>query len=362
MTLAIRSLATARPTFSIEQEEAARVAASYGQADPQERRLVPILYRRTRVRTRGSVLLESDGNGGVRQSFFPPAVDRSDRGPGTAARMQRYAAEAGPLALDAARAALEQAGSDPSEITQQVTVSCTGFLAPGIDLALIERLGLSRVAGRTHVGFMGCHGALNGLRVADGLLGADPAGQVLLTALELCSLHYQYGWDPDRVVANALFADGAAAIVAARQPRDGDEWQLLASGSCVFPDSADTMTWRIGDHGFEMSLSPRVPDLILTHLKPWLSTWLAQRGYRIEAIGSWAIHPGGPRIVDSAAESLGLPDEAVAVSRAILAEHGNMSSPTILFILQRLQQLAAPLPCVALAFGPGLAAEVALFD
>jgi predicted naringenin-chalcone synthase len=121
------------------------------------------------------------------------------------------------------------------------------------------------------------------------------------------------------------------------------------------------MTWRIGDHGFEMTLSPRVPHLIGHHLRPWLARWLKRHNLTIDQIGSWAIHPGGPRIIHSVVQSLNLPPQAAHASNQILAEYGNMSSATVLFVVERLQQRSAPLPCVALAFGPGLVAEATLF-
>jgi predicted naringenin-chalcone synthase len=208
---------------------------------------------------------------------------------------------------------------------------------------------------------MGCHGVLNALRVADAFVAGDPTAGVLLASVELCSLHYQYGTDPQKLVANALFADGAAALVARRVERDDrDLWRVAALGSFVMPDSEDGMTWRIGDHGFEMTLSPRVPQLIAAHLRPWLTAWLAASGLRLEQVGSWAVHPGGPRVLTSVAEALELPDRAMDASAEVLAEYGNMSSPTILFVLERLEQTGAAKPCVALAFGPGLTAEAAL--
>ncbi|HEX6984907.1 MAG TPA: 3-oxoacyl-[acyl-carrier-protein] synthase III C-terminal domain-containing protein, partial [Planctomycetaceae bacterium] len=136
---------------------------------------------------------------------------------------------------------------------------------------------------------------------------------------------------------------------------------LIASGSFVVPDTADAMTWGIGDHGFEMTLSPRVPDLIHQALRPWLEGWLASQGVPLDRVGSWAVHPGGPRILSAAAEALGLPPESLAVSRDVLRDYGNMSSPTVLFLLDRLRRQNAPRPCVALGFGPGLTIEAALF-
>jgi predicted naringenin-chalcone synthase len=275
--------------------------------------------------------------------------------------MRRYAAEAVPLACQVANDALHRSRILPAEITHIVTVSCTGFFAPGIDIALVKQLALPPSVGRVHVGFMGCHGVLNALRVADAFVACDPSARVLLAAVELCSLHYQYGTDPQKLVANALFADGAAALVAYRAGReDFDHGRVVAYGSCVMPDSEDGMTWRIGNHGFEMTLSPRVPELIAMYLRPWLTAWLAKSGLQMEQIGSWAVHPGGPRVLTSVAEALGLPAAAMDASAGVLAECGNMSSPTILFVLERLQQAGADRPCVALAFGPGLTAEAAL--
>jgi predicted naringenin-chalcone synthase len=315
------------------------------------------------VKTRHTVVLGGPEGSPNRQPFFRPPGEDGHQGPSIRARMHKYESDSLPLAVEAAQAALENAESPAGRITHLVTVSCSGFAAPGVDIALIKQLGLAPTVQRTHVGFMGCHGALNGLRVARALTESDPSARVLLCAVELCSLHYHYGWNNEQLVANALFADGAAAIVGEAQPRaEGGAWSIAATGSCVIPDSEDAMTWRIGDNGFEMSLSARVPELIGTHLRGWLETWLAENGLALGDVQSWAVHPGGPRILGSVVKALELDRDAVAVSREILQNHGNMSSPTLLFILQRLRQSDAPRPCVALGFGPGLVAEATLFS
>jgi predicted naringenin-chalcone synthase len=265
------------------------------------------------------------------------------------------------LAQRAAASALSNAGASAMEITHLITVSCTGFEAPGLDVALIGQLGLKPTTQRLQIGFMGCHGAINGLRAALAISAAGPQSRVLLCATELCSLHYRFAWEPERLVANALFADGAAAVVADGNREGADAWRLKATGSCLIPDSQPAMSWRIGDHGFEMTLDACVPELIERHLRPWLIEWLGEYGLRLEHIGSWAVHPGGPRILAAIEKSLDLPESATAVSREILSQYGNMSSPTVLFILNRLREQGAPRPCVALGFGPGLFAEAALF-
>jgi predicted naringenin-chalcone synthase len=300
-----------------------------------------------------------------------PALGRA-LGPTTGERMAFYRDTAPMVALAAVAESLEEAQLTAGEITHLVTVSCTGFFSPGLELILLDTLGLRPTVERVNVGFMGCHGAINGLRVARALSAASPNYRVLLCAVELCSLHYAFAWDPDRVVGNAVFADGAAALVlsSANTGRSeangaaheaGPSISIAATGSCILPDSADAMSWTIGDHGFEMFLSTRVPDLIHAHLRPWFDQWLAEQGLTVDQIGSWALHPGGPRIVSAVEQCLGLPETASAASREVLATYGNMSSPTILFVLDRLRREGAPMPCVALGFGPGLAAEAALF-
>jgi predicted naringenin-chalcone synthase len=367
MSFAVLGLGTALPATRVSQEEAVEAARAVCARTAEQAALLPALYRLSGIDTRHMVLppqVVRDALDGTRASgsVFVPAGADDDRGPTTRQRMEQYAREAGPLAAAAAGRALDRSGLPPRRLTHLVTVSCTGFQAPGVDRDLIVALDLAPDIERTHVGFMGCHGAFNGLRVARAFAGADPEARVLVCAVELSSLHYHYGWDPEKMVANALFADGAGAVVggpgAAAPP---GAWRLTATGSCLFPDSASAMTWAVGDHGFQMTLSPRIPDLLGRHLRPWLENWLARHGLAPATVASWAVHPGGPRILTAIETALGLPRSATAVSRAVLAECGNMSSPTVLFILERLLARQAPRPCVALGFGPGLVAEAVLF-
>jgi predicted naringenin-chalcone synthase len=274
--------------------------------------------------------------------------------------MLRYEAEAPALATGAACGALGQAGVRAEDVSHVVTVSCTGFAAPGIDTRVIEALGMPASTQRTHVGFMGCHGALNGLRVADSLVRADPRAVVLVCAVELCSLHFAYGWNPEMMVPNALFADGAAAVIGRNGAAGPDAWRVASFSTLLIPGTTEDMSWRIDDHGFRMTLSARVPDLIQAKVGAWLQKWLADSGLGIDDVGSWAVHPGGPRILSAVEAAAGLTKERTRVSRAILSDYGNMSSATVLFALERLRTENAPRPCVALALGPGLVAEAAL--
>lgn len=366
MSLTIRGLGTALPPHVISQRRVAELARTLCCRTERQAAMIPRLYEHAGIDTRhfviGDDVVGDIINGtNATQSVFVPSSVNDDTGPSTAERMQYYAAEAPPLAVRAARAALESSQVPAGDISHLVTVSCTGFMAPGVDVELIKQLHLKPTVLRTHVGFMGCHGAINGLRLAQALVEAQPRARVLLCAVELCSLHFHYGWDPKKNVAGALFADGAAAIVGT--PADDastDAWTVVDSRSCLFPDAEDAMTWRIGDHGFEMSLSARVPGMIAGSLRSWLASWLSEHGLSIADVGSWAVHPGGPKILTAVEECLELRPDALSLSRGVLAECGNMSSPTVLFILKRLRREQAVRPCVMLGFGPGLVAEGAL--
>jgi predicted naringenin-chalcone synthase len=361
MTFHISGIGTAVPRELITQDDAARLAIELAGQMECHAPAIQTLYRKTGVRKRHSTLITSSTNGQpATQTFFPIAADAGDRGPTTGDRMRRYEQAAIDLATQAARVALWDSNTAPDEIAHLVTVSCTGFSAPGVDIGLVESLGLNRGVSRTHVGFMGCHGALNGLRVAAALSHSVPASKVLLCCVELCSLHHQYAADPQQVVANALFSDGAAAIVGNYTDSPDCQWRLIDQFSHVLPETAGLMAWQIGDNGFDMRLSPHVPGVIKQMLKPWLCEQLSRHSLKIEDISSWAIHPGGPRILTACADALGLDYTCLEPSRRVLADYGNMSSPTILFILDRLRAKAENLPCVMLAFGPGLTIEAAL--
>jgi prepilin-type processing-associated H-X9-DG protein len=337
----------------VPQADAAEVAASLCADDDTQRQWVRRIFERTGVTQRGAVLARDAGAEGVSleevRRFYRPRQGPDDRGPRTEARMELFARHAPPLAAEAAGEALRDAGAVPGDISHLVTVSCTGFFAPGLDVALIRQLGLSASVQRLQVGFMGCHAAFNALAAAADIIRSRPQARVLVVCAELCSLHFAYGWHPQRVVANALFADGAAAAVVGQAP---GRTQIIAASSLLLPASEDAMTWRIGDYGFEMTLSPELPALIQQHLGSWLQTW-TRAGETLH----WAIHPGGPKVLEAVCDAAGAPREAAAVSRSVLAEHGNMSSATILVILKRLAEQRVRGRCVALGFGPGLMAE-----
>jgi predicted naringenin-chalcone synthase len=359
---ALLGLGVAVPEHSMDQSDAVEMALALSSIEQSRERAVGALYRRTGVRRRHCVILNSTTDGApAEQDFFQSTVIAGKSGPSTARRMRAYERTSPELAYRASAAALARADMTAEEITHLVTCTCTGFSAPGYDLSLIEELPLSPDVQRTQVGFMGCHGALNALRVARAFCTADSETNVLVCATELCSLHFQYSDEPQTIVSNALFGDGSAAVVlTGRADVPDSPWRLKAHGSTVLPGTSDAMSWRIGNHGFKMRLSPRAPELIQRRLAPWLDGWLAKRHMTRDDIGSWAIHPGGPRILEACADALHLREDALDVSWHVLSTFGNMSSPTVLFILDELQRRGAELPAVVMAFGPGLTVEAAL--
>jgi predicted naringenin-chalcone synthase len=357
----IVGLGIAEPSHSIHRDRSIEFAQSLLFNPGKEARALPALYRMTAVQQRGSVLLSSEQQCAETQTFYPPADCPEQRGPSTNSRMARYAAEAMPLARQACQNAIVDASIEPGDVTHIIVVTCTGFYSPGLDVELIEQLELNPETERVQVGFMGCHGAINGLRVARGLTAAQPDAKVLMVCVELCSLHYQYGWDPDRVVSNAIFADGAAAVVlAADSTTSKTSPTVVATGSKLVLNSKEAMTWRIGDSGFEMTLSAEVPGLIEAKLLDFITSWLGKQGLKVSDIAGWAAHPGGPRILRAVETSLELSPTALACSRSVLADHGNMSSATMLFVLRRFMDSNVPRPWLMLGFGPGLEIEVAL--
>ncbi|PPK66349.1 3-oxoacyl-[acyl-carrier-protein] synthase III C-terminal domain-containing protein [Actinokineospora auranticolor] len=268
----------------------------------------------------------------------------------TAQRMARFDREAPPLARAALREALDDANLAPGDLGLVAVVSCTGYGTPGLDIGLAADLGLAADAQRLAIGHMGCYAALPGLGAVSDFATARglPAA---LVCVELTSLHIQPpDRDPEQVVAHALFGDAAAAAVV--HP-DAPGWEVLDVVSHTDTDTRDLMTWRITDHGFRMGLSARVPDVLAVAVRPVVEKMLARHGADVDGVAGWAVHPGGPRVLDTVAAGLGLPPAALAASRGVLAERGNCSSATVLLVLRELSARPGEL-VVAMAFGPGL--------
>jgi predicted naringenin-chalcone synthase len=291
-------------------------------------------------------------NSGIRtrHAAVNPLVEDSSRW-STSVRMQRYLAEALPLGKDALSAALGRAGVAASEVGMLVVCSCTGYVTPGLDILLARDLGLLPSARRVFVGHMGCYAAIPGIGVAADYVALNRRPAVLL-CVELASLHVQPPTaDPQQVVAHALFSDAAAAVVLVP---DGDGPRLAEVASLTDTATAEYMTWQVTDLGFRMGLSPQVPEVLARHVRPLVTGLLERNGLGVADVAGWAVHPGGPRIIDVVGEQLQLADDALQASRECLAEHGNCSSPTVLMIVDRILAGGRTGPVVFLAFGPGL--------
>jgi predicted naringenin-chalcone synthase len=300
---------------------------------------------------------------GVRQRHTvadPRAEDLS--GWSTGARMERYAVEAMPLGKDAVTGALVDAGLSARDVGLFTVASCTGYGTPGPDIRLARDLDMAPEVQRLFVGHMGCYAALPALGAAADFVVARGRPAVVL-CLELTSLHVQPRTaEVQQMVSHALFSDAAAAVVLVP---GGHGLRVVDIAARTDAATADHMTWDVTDLGFRMGLSPRVPDVLALHVGPVVADLLARNGVTADQVDGWAVHPGGPRILDVVADRLSLPDGALDASRAVLAEHGNCSSATVLLVLEEVRRRCAPEPgryVVALAFGPGLTLYAALLQ
>jgi predicted naringenin-chalcone synthase len=365
MSVWIQHIETMTPEMAYSQEYASSKMQEWT-GDERQRRMVRSLHRKSGIDKRHSVITSFDQD--LHGEFFPLGADGQRRELSTGERNKIYTRESQRLAVDLARQAIANCPDlETSQITHVVTVSCTGFCNPGPDYHIINELGLSHATQRYNLGFMGCYAAFPGLRMAQQFCVADPAAVVLVMCLELCTLHLQINGGEDSMLANSLFADGAAAaIVSARTPQvDQSCYQLGDFHSSLIPSGKDDMAWTIGDQGFDIALSSYVPKIIGANIRDAIRPVLASRQFGLEDITTWAVHPGGKAIVDKVAESLGLKDDQVAASRKVLRQYGNMSSATILFVLQEIlreQDLPRYEDICAMAFGPGLTVEMGLLQ
>jgi predicted naringenin-chalcone synthase len=337
----LNAVGTAVPTHDVHR---AFERWAHARLPEREARLFDRMAKRSGIEHRWSVLPDAPHP-------IEPGGFYAEGSPGTAARMQVYAEAAPALALRAIRA-LEQ-HRPLGAITHLVVASCTGFVAPGIDQILAAELGLPTVE-RTLIGFMGCYAAVAALRTARHIVRSEPEARVLVVTVELCTLHLQAVSDLEKLLAMLQFGDGAAAALVTG---DAEGFALGQPFATTLLGSSALIRWDITDTGFAMHLSGEVPGRIGAALADPQVAHAATGGHAPEEIDAWAVHAGGRSILDAVAHALALPDDALDPSRAVLAENGNMSSATLMFVLARM--LAGP-PVgdgVALAFGPGLAAE-----
>ena len=348
----LNAIGTATPPHDVHEKF---VSVAGGMlASPRDRRLFARMADRAGIAHRYSVLEpcpEAD-------AYDTGGVFRLGAFPDTAARMRLFDAHALPLALGALDdlAATEGPGW-AAGVSHLIVTCCTGFAAPGFDSALIDRVGLDRGVERTLIGFMGCNAAFNGLKLARHIVRSEPPARVLVVSLELCTLHLQDTQDLGKTLSFLIFADGCATALVSAEPRG---LRLDRFASTLWRDGQELITWGIGMSGFDMHLSGEVPAAIARKLPDHAAELAGQRPR--DEIASWAVHPGGRTILDAVEQGLELDRAALDASRAVLRDYGNMSSATILFVLQRMLAERREGPGLAFGFGPGLSVESMAFE
>jgi predicted naringenin-chalcone synthase len=285
--------------------------------------------------------------------------------PSTGERNKIYSEQAKILFSSVARQAIANAGLAPDEITHVITVSCTGFFAPGPDYSVVMDLGLPLSTPRFHLGFMGCYAFFPALRMARSFCESDPNAKVLIICVELCTLHLQLDDSVDSILSGSVFGDGAsAAIVTANPSKTTASMKVETMQTMLAPEGEADMAWTIGDNGFEMVLTSYVPTILEMKTDATIKPMLQQAGFSKEDIHTWAVHPGGRAIIDKVKGSMDLDESMLWASREVLFEVGNLSSATILFVLDKILRKSPKNGdnVVAMAFGPGLTIESAVLS
>ncbi|MDG5768171.1 type III polyketide synthase [Balneolales bacterium ANBcel1] len=397
MAVHIHRIETSVPDTFYRQSFASELMQNIPWRRAGTKRILRNIYQQSGIEKRHSVI--TDFNGSATSPLFFNRDGSPAPPPDTQTRNEWYTREARRLFLRLGDQLLRNSpGFNKEDVTHVITVSCTGFFAPGPDYYVVRELGLRDSVQRYHIGFMGCYAAFQGLKMADSFCRSNPDAVVLVLCVELCTLHLQFSEDTDAIISASVFADGGSgALVSARNPSDirrmtsqdghnplpkslNDDdsptglpdsgqsqditLEMLDFQCSITPEGEEDMAWTIGNQGFLMRLSTYVPDIIRKNIGPALTSILKSADLKSGDIARWAVHPGGRAILDKVRDALQLPDEQLSDSRAVLRDYGNMSSATILFVLKRMMEdtsLQANRTVFAMAFGPGLTIESGLF-
>ena len=327
--------------------------------DPRVRSLFNRMAARSGIEHRYSIMSPHEPrSGSCSPEFWLNAHEFYLRGnfPDTSRRMEVFERFA-PVLTQRALDRLELSTAERRSITHVVVTTCTGLYAPGLDFDIVDHLGLCPSVERTMIGFMGCYAAINGLKTARHIIRSEPSARVLMVNLELCSLHLQESHDLEQVLSFLLFADGCAASILSAEPTG---FALDSFRAVLIPETRELITWKIRGLGFDMFLSGQVPPTLAKSLEGCGEDIIGP--FTASDITLWGIHPGGRTILDAVERGMSLPPEALTASRSVLERFGNMSSATVMFVLDELLRRAQPgeRGC-AMSFGPGLTAETMLF-
>lgn len=349
----INRVATTVPPYDVHDAFRRFARSTLHLANPRQARLFERMADKSGIEHRFSCLTPSnrpegdhfDAGGFYARSGFPDTATRMEQ-------YERYAPELAQAAVDRLHL-----GANRDRITHLIVTSCTGFSAPGLDLDLIARCELPTTVERTVIGFMGCYAAINALKLAYHIVRSEASARVLVVNLELCTLHLKETADLEQMLSFLLFADGCAASLVSAEPSG---IALDSFRAMLVPDTRDLITWNIRDAGFDMVLSGRVPAVIQDGLRRSADEILA--GAPAASIDLWAVHPGGRTVLDAVERAFALAPTALAASRDVLRRYGNMSSATVMFVIERLMRSGARgRSGCAMSFGPGLIAETMLF-
>lgn len=351
----IISIATAVPDYCHKQSDIFLFMQDIYGLEGQDARKLKFLYDHCGIDTRYSAIPDYGIQSGER-NFIP--VDKSMAFPVLEQRMEMYDREAVVISQKAINECLK-GFITPKQITHLITVSCTGMSAPGLDLQLMSDMALAPDIFRTSVNFMGCYAAIHALKLAKMICDSTPDANVVIVTTELCTLHFQKEYTEDNAASSLLFADGSAAVLISNCLTSDNALSLKGFYSHVAQKGKADMAWQLSSKGFLMTLSGYVPQLIQEDITSLVEKAVAHNGLTLQDISHWCIHPGGKRILDLVQKQLELPADALAHSRDILRRFGNMSSPTVLFVLKEMMYAAdrPPARILGMAFGPGLTME-----
>lgn len=360
MEVSILALSNVVPPHSFTQVDIAEKIIEMLSIDSEKAQMIQNLYKNSAIRTRHSVISDFAKE---REEWHFWGSEFPKNIPGISQRNDLYKIEAPKLAYEAAVKALSNWGGDPLAISHVISVSCTGMVAPGIEFNLMKKLNLNPSTKRLGINFMGCFGAFQGLSVAKSFAKENPKHRILLVCTELCSLHFQVDQTPDNILSNSLFSDGAAAVIVGAEPTQSETslWEICHHASLGLDNTMDKMTWEVGDYGFEMKLSHTIPVLLGRQIRAFIQS-LVNEDFSDKKC-DWAIHPGGKSIIQVIEKALKLDKGLTQASWDTLANYGNMSSATFLFVLNRLLELKSSQKwTVGIGFGPGLSVEGILLN
>lgn len=351
----ILSIGTAVPEYRHEQDKIFEFMSRVYAISEVEKRKLKFLYKYSGIKTRYSVL-DDYSLPASEWKFFSP-TENLEPFPSLERRMRVFREQAAPLSLQAIDDCRKNFKEE--KITHLITVSCTGMSAPGLDLELIELLNLPATTWRTSINFMGCYAAIHALKLADVICKADTKANVLIVCVELCTLHFQKKYTPDNISSGILFSDGAAAVLVSGNTNN-QGLSIDHFYSSVSFRSKQEMVWELSSSGFLLTLSGYIPELIEEDFNSIVNEGLAERDLTKEDITHWCVHPGGKKILEAVHKSLQFTNGQLQNCYDILSDYGNMSSPTILFVLKRIAgslNNAQPNKIFGAAFGPGLTME-----